>query len=152
MDSIHNFSDELALVFIYLAFILSQGLSCLLLRSTNLLNSVGLLLVSGLLVWHATQRLWAPTPVVGFVPLAVGLLAAAANWGVARPPLRPSRHNPAVRLAYIHNLGDVLVSLAPVLAGLLTMVFEGVPLRSARRLADCRLLHRLDPEASSCFP
>jgi cobalt-zinc-cadmium efflux system protein len=31
----------------------------------------------------------------------------------------PSKQNPAVRLAYLHNRGDVLVSLAPVLAGLL---------------------------------
>jgi Co/Zn/Cd efflux system component len=27
--------------------------------------------------------------------------------------------NPAIRLAYLHNLGDVYVSLAPVVAGLL---------------------------------
>jgi cobalt-zinc-cadmium efflux system protein len=38
---------------------------------------------------------------------------------VARALLRPSCNNPAIRLAYVHNLGDVLVSLAPVLAGLL---------------------------------
>ena len=33
--------------------------------------------------------------------------------------LRPSRSNAAIRLAYIHNLGDVWVSLAPVAAGIL---------------------------------
>jgi cobalt-zinc-cadmium efflux system protein len=49
----------------------------------------------------------------------VGLLAAAANWGVARLLLAPSRNNAAIRLAYIHNIGDVYVSLAPVAAGLL---------------------------------
>jgi Co/Zn/Cd efflux system component len=31
--------------------------------------------------------------------------------------LQPSRNNAAIRLAYIHNLGDVWVSLAPVVAG-----------------------------------
>jgi Cation efflux family len=32
MDSVHNLSDEMALVFVYLAFILSQGVSRSLLR------------------------------------------------------------------------------------------------------------------------
>ena len=60
-----------------------------------------------------------PAPVVGSVAIVVGLLAAAANWGVARLLLAPSRNNAAIRLAYIHNIGDVYVSLAPVAAGLL---------------------------------
>jgi Co/Zn/Cd efflux system component len=38
---------------------------------------------------------------------------------VARLLLKPSRNNAAIRLAYIHNIGDVWVSLAPVLAGAL---------------------------------
>jgi len=41
MDSVHNFSDELALVFLYLAFVLPQGLSRNLVRSANLFSSVG---------------------------------------------------------------------------------------------------------------
>jgi cobalt-zinc-cadmium efflux system protein len=36
--------------------------------------------------------------------------------------LAPGRNNAAIRLAYIHNMGDVYVSLAPVLAGLLVTV------------------------------
>ncbi len=119
MDSIHNLSDELALVFIYLAFVLSQGVSRYLLRSANLFNSVGLVLVSGLLLWQAVERLMQPRPVAGVVIVFVGLAAAAANWGVARLLLEPGRNNAAIRLAYIHNLGDVWVSLAPVLAGIL---------------------------------
>jgi cation diffusion facilitator family transporter len=119
MDSIHNFSDELALVFLYLAFVLSRGVSRNLLRSANVFNSVGLVLVSGLLLWQAIERLFHPVPVAGMVPIVIGLAAAAANWGVARLLLAPGRNNAAIRLAYIHNMGDVYVSLAPVLAGLL---------------------------------
>src|SRR5712691_6860401 len=91
MDGIHNLSDELALVFLYFAFLLPQGLSRNLVRSANLLNSVGLLLVSGFLGWHAIERLLTPAPILGVVPIVVGLLAAAANWGVARLLLQPSR-------------------------------------------------------------
>jgi Co/Zn/Cd efflux system component len=119
MDSVHNLSDEMALVFLYLAFVLPDGVSRHLLRSANVFNSVGLVLVSGLLLWQAGERILHPVPVVGSVAVVVGLLAAAANWGVARLLLAPSRNNAAIRLAYIHNIGDVYVSLAPVAAGLL---------------------------------
>ena len=119
MDSVHNLSDEMALVFLYLAFVMPHGVSRHLLRSANVFNSVGLVLVSAVLLWQAVERMLHPTPVLGSVAIAVGLLAAAANWGVARLLLAPSRRNAAIRLAYIHNVGDVYVSLAPVGAGLL---------------------------------
>ena len=122
MDSLHNFSDELALVFLYLAYVASSGLSRNMQRSANLLNSVGLIAMSGLLLWHAASRIFDPQPVLGWVPAVVGLAAAAANWGVARLLMHPSKDNPAVRLAYIHNLGDVYVSLVPVAAGVLVTV------------------------------
>ena len=122
MDSVHNLSDEMALVFIYLAFILSQGVSRNLLRSANIFNSIGLIVVSGFLLWQSVERLLNPAPVMGSVAIVVGLAAAAANWGVARLLWAPGRNNTAIRLAYIHNMGDVYVSLAPVLAGLLVTV------------------------------
>jgi cation diffusion facilitator family transporter len=119
MDSIHNFSDELALVALYLAFILSQGVSRHLLRTANVINSVGLIAVSGLLLWQAAERLMHPAPVQGTIVIIAGLLAAGANWGVARLLIKPGQNNAAIRLAYVHNIGDVWVSLAPVAAGLL---------------------------------
>jgi cobalt-zinc-cadmium efflux system protein len=119
MDGVHNLSDELALVLLYLAFALPQGLSRNLLRSANLFNSLGLLAVSGLLLWQAGERMLQPVPVLGWVAVVVGLGAAAANWVIARLLRKPGRHNAAIRLAYLHNLGDALVSLAPVLAGVL---------------------------------
>jgi len=119
MDSVHNLSDEMGLVLLYLAFVLPLGVSCNLLRSANVFNSVGLIAVSVLLLWQAIERLLHPVPVQGVVPIIVGLSAAAANWMVARLLLKPARNNAAIRLAYIHNMGDVWVSLAPVAAGLL---------------------------------
>jgi cation diffusion facilitator family transporter len=119
MDSIHNLSDELALVFILLAFVLSQGISRHLLRTANIFNSVGLVLVSALLLWQSFERLLHPVPVHGVIPIVVGIAAAAANWGVARLLFEPGKNNAAIRLAYVHNMGDVFVSLAPVAAGVL---------------------------------
>jgi cobalt-zinc-cadmium efflux system protein len=105
MDSVHNLSDEMALVFLYLAFILSLGVSRNLLRSANVFNSVGLVAVSALLLWQAIERVLHPMPIDGAVPIIVGLAAAAANWIVARLLLKPARNNAAIRLAYIHNMG-----------------------------------------------
>jgi cation diffusion facilitator family transporter len=122
MDSVHNLSDELALVCLYLAFIVAQEPSQKLLRSANIFNSVGLIAVSGLLLWQAVERMLNPVPVQGIIPIVVGLSAAVANWGVAQLLFEPSRNNAAIRLAYIHNLGDVWVSLAPVAAGALLLL------------------------------
>jgi cobalt-zinc-cadmium efflux system protein len=122
MDSVHNLSDELALVCLCLAYLLPLTLSRNLQRSANLLNSVGLITVSGLLVWQAIERLIYPTAVAGYFPVVVGVLAALGNGGVARLLREVRDQNPAIRLAYLHNLGDIYVSLAPVVAGFLVTV------------------------------
>ena len=119
MDSVHNLSDEIALIFLYLAFVFPLRRSSALQGWANVLNSLGLVAVCALIVWQAVDRLFHPVPILGVVPVAVGLVAAAGNWGVARLLLEPARLNPAIRLAYLHNMGDVFVSLAPVAAGLL---------------------------------
>jgi cation diffusion facilitator family transporter len=119
MDSVHNFSDEMALVALCLAFVVARGPSQTLLRGANVFNSMGLLAVSALLLWQAVGRFLHPVPVNGVLPILVGLGAALANYAVARLLRGPAQHNAAIRLAYIHNLGDVWVSIAPVVAGLL---------------------------------
>jgi len=60
MDSVHNLSDEMALVFLYLAFILPLGVSRNLLRSANVFNSVGLIAVSALLLWQVIEQVLHP--------------------------------------------------------------------------------------------
>jgi cobalt-zinc-cadmium efflux system protein len=60
MDAVHNFSDELALVCLALAFLLPAALSKTLQRSANLCNSLGLVLVCGGVVWQACERLRTP--------------------------------------------------------------------------------------------
>ena len=122
MDGVHNLSDEAALAALVLAYSLRAGLSSRFIRTANLLDSVGLLAIATLLFWQVVERLRAPHPVPGLVPIVAGLAAAAANWGVARVLRAPSAEDPAIRLAYVHNLGDSLVSLAPVLAGTLTLL------------------------------
>jgi Co/Zn/Cd efflux system component len=113
MDGVHNFSDELALLCLLAAYVFAVALSRGLQRMANLLNSLGLIAVSVFVVWQALDRLLHPLLVIGWLPAIVGLLAAAGNWGVARC-LRDWRHeSPSIRLAYLHNISDMYVSLAP---------------------------------------
>jgi cation diffusion facilitator family transporter len=122
MDGVHNISDEVALVLLVLAYSLSTGLSGRLLRFANLFNSIGLLLICGFLIWRVVERLSNPVQVFGIVPIAAGLIGAIGNWGVAKVLREPSKEDAAIRLAYVHNLGDTLVSLIPVAAGVLVLI------------------------------
>jgi Co/Zn/Cd efflux system component len=164
VDSVHNLSDELALACLYLAFFLPGYLGRQSQRTANLLNSAGLVAISGALVWEAIERLLHPVSVLASVPVITGLAAAGANWGVAFLLREPARHNAAVRLAYVHNLGDVGVSLAPVAAGLM-ITFTGQPMfdplvglgvglwlvvSTARELLTSSGRALLWPEAMSC--
>ena len=119
MDGIHNLSDEVALALLVLAYSLRAGLSGKLLRYANLFNSVGLLTICAFLIWRVIERLSQPVEVHGMVPIIAGLVGALANWGVARVLRQPGEEDVAIRLAYVHNLGDTLVSLIPVAAGIL---------------------------------
>ena len=126
MDGIHNLSDEIALVLLLLAYSLRAGLSGRLLRYANLFNSVGLLAISAFVIFRVVERLSHPVEVFGLVPIIAGLIGAAANWGVARVLRAPSKEDVAIRLAYVHNLGDTLVSLIPVVAGVLIFISGNV--------------------------
>ena len=122
MDGVHNFSDELALLCLVLAYSLPLRLSRDLQRMANLLNSLGLVGVSVMIVWQNVQHVRAPGPISAVWPVLLGLFAAAGNWGVARALRRVADLNAAIRLAYVHNLADTWVSLAPVLAGILVLL------------------------------
>lgn len=124
MDGVHNFSDELALIFLWLAYLLAVSMSRGFQRTANVLNSLGLVAISAVLVWQAVDRVFHPPVVIGWLPILAGLVAAAGNWGVART-LRSWRATSApIRLAYLHNLGDTYISFAPVIAGLLVTAFN----------------------------
>ena len=122
MDAVHNFSDELALLCLLAAYSLAVSLSRGLQRIGNLLNSLGLIALSLVFFGQAVDRLFHPQPVIGWLPATVGLFAAAGNWGVARALRGWQQQNASIRLAYLHNVGDMYVSLAPVVAGTLVVL------------------------------
>ena len=60
LDGVHNLSDEIALAFLVLAYVLRTGLSGKLLRSANMFNSLGLIMICAFLVWQVIERLAEP--------------------------------------------------------------------------------------------
>ena len=99
MDSIHNFSDELALLCLLAAYAFAVSLSRGLQRIANLLNSVGLIALSIVVLWQAVDRLFDPRPVIGWVPATVGLLdVGRATGGRALPAPLATRGCRRIRL------------------------------------------------------
>lgn len=122
MDAVHNFSDELALVCLYFAYLTKMKMSRSIQRVANVLNSIGLITIAGILIWQSVEHIFNPGTEVGYIPIISGLFAALTNWGVAKVLYKVRDQNASIRLAYVHNLGDIYVSLVPVLAGLLVLL------------------------------
>ena len=82
MDAIHNCSDELGLLCLFLAHAVAQRASRAFQQTANFFNGMGLVIISGVVSWQSVERLVHPRPVIGWLPVAVGVLGVLDNWGV----------------------------------------------------------------------
>jgi cobalt-zinc-cadmium efflux system protein len=125
-DAGHNLSDVLGLVLAWGAAILSKrqpssrytyGWR----RSSILaafLNALILMVVTGGIAWEAIQRFWHPVPVQGGIVIVVALIGIAINTITALLFMSGRKGDINIRAAFLHMLGDALVSLGVVLAGI----------------------------------
>ena len=81
------------------------------------LNAVFMLLVVVLIAIEAVQRLLHPEPVQGGTVMLIAAVGLAINLVVARMLHGHEEHDINRRAAYLHVLGDVLGSVAALLAG-----------------------------------
>src|SRR6267378_6530033 len=116
-DGVHNLSDETALAALLIAYVLLRPASTRWLGVANILNTVGLVLLSGFVVWQAVLRLLQSSPIGASGTVIAGVLAVLGNLAVARFLRAAAAEDPSIRLAYIHNLGDAVVSGGPIAAG-----------------------------------
>jgi cobalt-zinc-cadmium efflux system protein len=84
-------------------------------------NGATLLVLAGVIVWEALQRLGDPPQVEGAIVLVIGLLGAAVNIGAAWALSRAERRSLNVEGARAHVLADLYASLGAALAGLLVL-------------------------------
>ena len=122
-DALHNCSDELALVLLYLSYSRSRAGSARLNAIANGLNSFGILTIAVALVFLALSRLGEPPEVVGSTTMIAGFAAALGNLGVAALLRQGATASIELRLAYLHNLGDVALCLSTAVSGFLIVIF-----------------------------
>ena len=128
-DAGHNLSDVLGLVCAWGALLLGRrppgakftyglGRSSVL---AALANAVLLLLACGAIAWEALSRLGSPPEVAGRTVMIVAAIGIALN-GISAWMLHAGSHGDLNRRsAYIHMLGDAVVSAGVVLSGLLIL-------------------------------
>ena len=124
-DAIHNVIDEGTLILTYYSYwVTTRGAS----RSRTFgeykmealagwINSALLILLTGFLMFEAIQRLIHPQAVQGSIMIMIALIASAGNLAVALSLRKSAGENLNIRTAYLHNLGDAAISLAPVIGG-----------------------------------
>ena len=132
-DAGHNLSDVLALVFSWVAVILSQRKPTLKFtygfrRSTiliALLNTVLLLAAVVFIVWETIERMGKPLEINSNSVITIAAIGIAVNGFTAWLFLKDRKHDLNIRSAFVHFIADALVSLGVVIAGII-MAFTGI--------------------------
>ena len=132
-DAGHNLSDVLALVFSWVAVILSQRKPTLKFtygfrRSTiliALLNTVLLLAAVVFIVWETIERLGKPLVINSNSVIIVAAIGIVINGFTAWLFMKGKKHDLNIRSAFVHFIADALVSLGVVVAGII-MAFTGI--------------------------
>lgn len=121
-DAAHNLADECGLICLWIAYSMPAAEAYPWRRGAMVLNVAGALMLSAWITWESIERWSLPVEVDGSIMIVCGLLAAAGNLGVATTLRAMSRRDSAVRVAFLHNVGDSIISLIPVVTGVLVTV------------------------------
>jgi len=132
-DAGHNLSDVLALVFSWIAIILSQRKATLrytygLRRSTilvSLLNTIILLVAVAFIVYETVDRLRNPVKVNAVNMIIVAAVGIAVNGFTAWLFLKDQKRDLNIRSAFVHFIADTLVSLGVAVTGVV-VAFTGI--------------------------
>jgi len=146
-DAGHMFSDAVALAVALLAGRLalqppSARHSFGLVRAevvAALVNGLFMLLVVFGIVYHAIQRLQQPQPVAGGMVMVIAAVGLVINIVVALR-LHRSEQTLNVRAALLHVLGDLLGSVAALVAGLVILLTGWLPIDPILSLLICALI------------
>jgi cobalt-zinc-cadmium efflux system protein len=132
-DAGHNLSDVLALLFSWIAVILSQRKPTLKFtygfrRSTilvALLNTIVLLVAVGIILFETIQRLHNPVEINAGSVMIVATIGIAVNAFTAWLFMKGKKDDINIRSAFIHFVADALVSFGVVVGGII-MIFTGI--------------------------
>jgi cobalt-zinc-cadmium efflux system protein len=134
-DAGHNLSDVLALVFSWIAVILSQRQPTLKFtygfrRSTilvALLNTILLLVAVSFILYETVLRLRKPIEINAYNVMIVAAIGIGVNAFTAWLFIKGKKNDLNIRSAFVHFVADALVSLGVVIGGII-MTFTGIQL------------------------
>lgn len=118
-DAAHNLADECGLICLLIAYSMSIDEARNWRRSAMVLNVAGAFMLSVWIVWESFERWSVPVTVDSPILIACGIFAALGNMAVATMLQATARSDSAVQVAFLHNVGDAIVSMIPVVAGIL---------------------------------
>jgi cobalt-zinc-cadmium efflux system protein len=132
-DAGHNLSDVLALIFSWIAVILSQRKPTLKFtygfrRSTiliALLNTILLLVAVGFIIFGTVSRLHNPVKINADSMMIVAAIGIGVNAFTAWLFVKGKKNDLNIRSAFTHFVADALVSMGVVVAGII-MIFTGI--------------------------
>ena len=91
-------------------------------------NGIALFAIAAWIVLEATQRLYQPVTVLGGLMLWVALAGLAVNLVVFSILRTGDRHNLNIRAAVLHVIGDLLGSVAAVVAAVVILLAGWMPI------------------------
>jgi len=131
-DTVHNFSDGLALWISYAAYKIGRRKSNT--RKTfgykrveilsAFINSAALFLVCFYVIFEAIQRFMNPEPVKTGIMLIIAVIGLLGNLFSVLLLNKDRDKNLNIRSAYLHLIGDTVSSVAVVIGGLAMMFWE----------------------------
>lgn len=131
-DAIHNLSDALALVIAFFARRIARrpadekmtfgyGRAEIV---AALVNYTTLIVIGFYLAYEAIVRFFEPQQVDGWLVVIIAAIALAVDLVTALLTFSLSKQSMNIRAAFLHNVADVLGSLAVIVAGTLIMLYD----------------------------
>lgn len=131
-DAVHNLSDAMTLGIALAARRIARrpsdaGMTFGYGRAETvaaLVNYTTLVLVSLYLAYEAVWRMIDPTPVTGWIVIAVAGFALAVDVATALLTWKLAKDSLNIRAAFLHNMADAGTSVAVILGGALVMLYD----------------------------
>ena len=131
-DALHNFSDVVALVVVYVANRIAKR------APTShktfgykraevlaaLFNAAILVGIGVLLVFEAIDKFFNPQVIEGVWVIALAILSIILNWVSVMLIAKDAQDNTNIRAAYLHLLTDVMTSVGVLISGILIWAYQ----------------------------
>lgn len=131
-DAIHNLSDALSLVLALFARKIAQRPSDGTMTFgygraevvAALINYISLILLGLYLTYEAVLRIFEPTGVDGWLVVAIATFALVVDTVTAFLTYALSKESMNIRAAFLHNVADMLGSVAVIIAGTVIILYD----------------------------